>query len=61
MRAALCLGMTITISFAMYVPFARWWLEVNPMAPTIMMFVSMALSVDYSMFLLSRFAAERKS
>ena len=53
------LGMTIVISFGIFYPFALYYLQVNPMAPSIMMFLSMALSIDYSMFLLSRFAKER--
>ena len=52
--------MTIVISFGIFYPFSINILEVNPTAPSIMMFLSMALSIDYSMFLLSRFAMERK-
>eukprot|EP01084_Bolivina_argentea_P142654 250598_1 len=55
-----CLGMTIVISFGIFYPFSLSLLQINPMAPSIMMFLSMALSIDYSMFLLSRFAEERK-
>ena len=51
--------MTIVISFGIFYPFAKHVIQVNPMAPSIMMFLSMALSIDYSMFLLSRFAEER--
>ncbi|ETO23763.1 hypothetical protein RFI_13414 [Reticulomyxa filosa] len=54
----MALGFAIVISFAFYLPFAKYWLQINPFAPSIMMFLAMALSVDYSMFLLSRFAAE---
>eukprot|EP01084_Bolivina_argentea_P071588 130105_1 len=57
---AASLGMVILISFGIFYPFAIYYIEVNPMAPSIMMFLSMALSIDYSMFLLSRFAEERK-
>eukprot|EP01084_Bolivina_argentea_P142652 250595_1 len=56
-----CLGMTIVISFGIFYPFSLSLLQINPMAPSIMMFLSMALSIDYSMFLLSRFALERKN
>eukprot|EP01084_Bolivina_argentea_P142651 250593_1 len=58
---AISLGMTIIISFGIFYPFAIYLLQVNPSAPSIMMFLSMALSIDYSMFLLSRFALERKN
>eukprot|EP01084_Bolivina_argentea_P142653 250596_1 len=53
-----CLGMTIVISFGIFYPFSLSLLQINPMAPSIMMFLSMALSIDYSMFLLSRFSSE---
>ena len=60
MLPLITLSLSIVISFATYVPFAKNYLNVNPLAPTIMMFLSMALSVDYSLFLLSRFANERE-
>ena len=53
--------MCIVISFGILYPFSTHGVEVNPLAPSIMMFVSMALSIDYSMFMLSRFASERRA
>eukprot|EP01084_Bolivina_argentea_P054415 99790_1 len=53
------LGMVMVLSLSSFLPFAKYnvW-QVNPMAPSIMLFLSMALSVDYSMFLISRFSSE---
>eukprot|EP01084_Bolivina_argentea_P054416 99791_1 len=53
------LGMSIIISMSTFVPFGKFnIIEINPLAPSIMLFLSMALSVDYSMFLISRFTSE---
>ena len=53
------LGMVMVLSMSSFLPFAKYnvW-KTNPMAPSIMLFLAMALSVDYSMFLVSRFSAE---
>eukprot|EP01083_Nonionella_stella_P047839 128032_1 len=51
--------MVIILSLSSFLPFAVYNVfEVNPMAPSIMLFLATALSVDYSMFLISRFTAE---
>ena len=56
------LGMNVVISMTTFLPFAKYDVVLlNPLAPSIMMFLCMALSVDYSLFLLSRFAEERRS
>eukprot|EP01084_Bolivina_argentea_P054414 99789_1 len=53
------LGMSIIISLSTFVPFAKYNVfKLNPMVPSIMLFLGMALSVDYSMFLISRFTSE---
>ena len=54
----LSLLQSILISFACFLPFAKYQiLIVSPLTPTIMFFIIMALSVDYSLFLLSKFAS----
>ena len=51
--------MAIIISMASIVPFAKYdVMQINPLVPSIILFLTMALSVDYSMFLISRFTAE---
>merc|ERR1711991_131159 len=57
----LSLGLSIIIAFTFYVPFAAYLLNINSLAPTFMMFIAMALSIDYSLFLLSRFTKERSN
>ena len=53
------LGMSIITGMSVFVPFAKYNVfKLNPMVPSIMLFLGMALSVDYSMFLLSRFTTE---
>merc|ERR1719295_434739 len=53
------LGMVMVLSMSTFLPFAKYnvW-QTNPMAPSIMLFLAMALSVDYSLFLVSRFSSE---
>ena len=53
------LGLSILIAFAVYVPLAEYLININSLAPTFMFFIAMALSIDYSLFLLSRYVKER--
>eukprot|EP01084_Bolivina_argentea_P054417 99792_1 len=53
--------MSVSISMSSFVPFAKYnILKLNPLVPSLMLFLCLALSVDYSMFLLSRFTSEIK-
>ena len=56
----LSLGISILVSFSFFVPFAEYLLNTNELAATFMFFISMALSIDYSLFLLYRFTKERR-
>eukprot|EP01083_Nonionella_stella_P265644 899615_1 len=54
----LTFGTSICTSFAIMRPFAEYVLDVNPFCPSIMMSVTIAMSIDYSLFLLSRYREE---
>merc|ERR1719361_1175943 len=49
---------SICASFSVMRPFAEFVLDVNPFCPSIMMSVTIAMSIDYSLFLLSRYREE---
>ncbi len=48
---------SILVSFALMVPIAHYW-DIVAFAPSIMASIIIALSIDYSLFLLSRFRQE---
>eukprot|EP01083_Nonionella_stella_P175498 611326_1 len=54
----LTFGTSICASFSVMRPFAEHVLNVNPFCPSIMMSVTIAMSIDYSLFLLSRYREE---
>eukprot|EP01083_Nonionella_stella_P316351 1146592_1 len=54
----LTFGTSICASFSVMRPFAEHVLDVNPFCPSIMMSVTIAMSIDYSLFLLSRYREE---
>lgn len=57
-----CLAVTIATSFTLFLPFAYFRVvDISPFCPTAMLFLSLALSIDYSLFLLTRFVEEVKS
>jgi len=51
-------AVSICASFSVMRPFAEHVLDVNPFCPSIMMSVTIAMSIDYSLFLLSRYREE---
>mmetsp|Transcript_8175 Transcript_8175/g.29739 ORF Transcript_8175/g.29739 Transcript_8175/m.29739 type:complete len:902 (-) Transcript_8175:16-2721(-) len=55
---ALCLVATVATSFSLFLPFAKYVVDISPLAPTAMAFLAIALSIDYSLFLLTRFVEE---
>ena len=52
--------MTTAISFALYSVVAAYWLTVPPFVSVFMVFVAMAICIDYAVFLLSRFTNSGK-
>jgi uncharacterized membrane protein YdfJ with MMPL/SSD domain len=52
-------GLTLLISFAVMYLIARYAMTVASFAPSIMVSVAIALSIDYSLFLLTRFREEK--
>jgi len=54
-----CLAITIATSFSLFLPFAYYRVvNISPFCPTAMLFLALALSIDYSLFLLTRFVEE---
>jgi len=49
---------TIAVSFAVFLPLATYVVEISPLAPSVMVFLSIAFSIDYSLFLFTRWAEE---
>lgn len=53
------LGMVMVLSMSTVLPFAKYEVfDLHPISSSTCLFLAMALSVDYSMFLVSRFSAE---
>eukprot|EP01084_Bolivina_argentea_P122607 217245_1 len=53
-----CFTVSICASFSILRPFAEYVMDISPFCPAIMMAVTIAMSIDYSLFLLSRFVEE---
>eukprot|EP00494_Astrolonche_serrata_P025945 UN26206 len=56
------LGMILSAgtSLGMFYFLARYCIDASPFAPAMMIFLCLAMSVDYGLFFFSRFAEERK-
>ncbi len=52
------IGISTFTSFMLMYPVARYWLDVGSFAPSVMMSTILAISIDYSLFLLSRYKEE---
>lgn len=55
---ALSLVVVFAISFGFFVPVAKYLVDISPLTPSVMAFLNIALSVDYSLFQLTRFTEE---
>lgn len=53
-----CLLSSVVIAFALFLPLAKYILNISPLAPSIMAFLSVALAIDYSLFMLTRYVEE---
>eukprot|EP00928_Gymnodinium_smaydae_P045546 TRINITY_DN30354_c0_g1_i1.p1 TRINITY_DN30354_c0_g1~~TRINITY_DN30354_c0_g1_i1.p1 ORF type:complete len:909 (-),score=96.62 TRINITY_DN30354_c0_g1_i1:280-2952(-) len=51
-------GMSAGISFSLFLPVAKYAIDISPLVPSVMVFLSIALSIDYSLFLFTRFSEE---
>ncbi len=51
----ICVIISVMASFSIMLPVAVSLMDVNPFTPSIMMSVTVAMSIDYSLFLLTRF------
>mmetsp|Transcript_37777 Transcript_37777/g.87327 ORF Transcript_37777/g.87327 Transcript_37777/m.87327 type:complete len:907 (+) Transcript_37777:78-2798(+) len=51
-------AITVAVSFAAFLPFATYVVEISPLAPSVMVFLSIAFSIDYSLFLFTRWTEE---
>jgi len=51
-------GMSVGVSYAIFLPVAKYALDISPLVPSVMVFLSIALSIDYSLFLFTRFGEE---
>eukprot|EP01084_Bolivina_argentea_P128141 226544_1 len=49
-----CFTVSICASFSILRPFAEYVMDISPFCPAIMMAVTIAMSIDFSLFLLSR-------
>jgi len=54
----LCLGCSLFTGLALFLPLASYVIDISPLAPSTMAFLSVALSIDYSLFMLTRYVEE---
>eukprot|EP01060_Flectonema_neradi_P038662 TRINITY_DN8193_c0_g1_i1.p1 TRINITY_DN8193_c0_g1~~TRINITY_DN8193_c0_g1_i1.p1 ORF type:complete len:881 (+),score=127.19 TRINITY_DN8193_c0_g1_i1:50-2692(+) len=57
----LCMGLSLGASFTFALPIAQRWGDVSSETPEVMISAAVALSVDYSLFLLRRYVDETES
>ncbi|CAJ1425188.1 unnamed protein product [Effrenium voratum] len=53
-----CLACSLSTSLGLFLPFALYVVDISPLAPSTMVFLGMALAIDYSLFMLTRYMEE---
>jgi len=53
-----CLACSLAASLGIFLPFAIYVVDISPLAPSTMAFLGIALAIDYSLFMLTRYAEE---
>ena len=56
-----CLICSLSSSLGLFLPFAVFVVDISPLAPSTMVFLGIALAIDYSLFMLTRYMEEVQS
>ncbi|CAK9021866.1 Membrane protein YdfJ [Durusdinium trenchii] len=56
-----CLICSLSSALGLFLPFAVYVVDISPLAPSTMVFLGIALAIDYSLFMLTRYMEEAES